>query len=114
LILQQWRSPLLLLTPAVYESHCATRAPISPAFVQLTAAAMQLAAANAVDHHRSLKHLAEVVGGYVQQGTRLYVHGRLNTESWEDRNSRERRYRISIVAEKLLVLGNGRQPASSD
>lgn len=60
------------------------------------------------------QRLAEVVGDYVQQGTRLYVHGRLNTESWEDRNSRERRYRTSVVAETLLVLGNGRQPASSD
>jgi single-strand DNA-binding protein len=58
--------------------------------------------------------LAEVVGDYVQQGTRLYVQGRLNTESWEDRNSREKRYQTSVVAEKLLVLGNGKQPAKND
>jgi len=36
------------------------------------------------------QRLAEVVGDYVQQGTRLYVQGRLNTESWEDRNSTEK------------------------
>jgi len=60
------------------------------------------------------QRLAEVVGDYVQQGTRLYVHGRLNTESWEDRNSGEKRYRTSVIAEKLIVLGNGRQASGND
>ena len=60
------------------------------------------------------QRLAEIVGEYVRQGTRLYVHGRLNTESWEDRNSREKRYRTSVVAEKLIVLGNNKQPNGDD
>jgi single-strand DNA-binding protein len=60
------------------------------------------------------QRLAEVVGDYVQQGTKLYVHGRLNTESWEDRRSGEKRYRMSVVAEKLIVLSNGRQGAGND
>jgi single-strand DNA-binding protein len=59
------------------------------------------------------QRLAEVVGDYVQQGTKLYVHGRLNTESWEDRRSGEKRYRMSVVAEKLIVLSNGRQGAGN-
>lgn len=59
------------------------------------------------------QRLAEVVGEYVQQGTKLYVHGRLNTESWEDRRSGEKRYRMSVVAEKLIVLSNGRQRAGN-
>jgi single-strand DNA-binding protein len=48
------------------------------------------------------QRLAQVVGDYVQQGTKLYVHGRRNTESWEDRRSGEKRYRMSVVAEKLI------------
>ena len=60
------------------------------------------------------QRLAEVVGDYIQQGTKLYVHGRLNTESWEDRNSGEKRYRTSVIAEKLIVLGNGREGAGND
>ena len=49
----------------------------------------------------------------MQEGTRLYVHRRLNTESWEDRNSREKRYRTSVVAEKLIVLRNDREPSTN-
>ena len=55
------------------------------------------------------QRLAEILSEHVQQGTRLYVHGGLQTESWEDRNSRAKRYRTSVVAEKLIVLGEGRE-----
>jgi single-stranded DNA-binding protein len=44
----------------------------------------------------------------VLQGTRLYVQGRLNTESWDDRRSGQKRYRMSVVAEKLIVLERGK------
>lgn len=60
------------------------------------------------------QRLAEIVGEYVQQGSRLYVQGRLNTESWEDRHSGEKRYRTSVVAEKLIVVANGRQAAGGE
>jgi single-strand DNA-binding protein len=55
------------------------------------------------------QRLAEIVGEYVLQGTRLYVQGRLNTESWDDRRSGQKRYRMSVVAEKLIVLEHARQ-----
>jgi single-stranded DNA-binding protein len=35
------------------------------------------------------------------------VQGRLNTESSDDRKSGEKRYRTSVVAEKLVILSNG-------
>jgi single-strand DNA-binding protein len=53
------------------------------------------------------RRLAEIVGEHVQQGTRIFVQGRLNTESWDDRRSGEKRYRTSVVAEKLVILSNG-------
>jgi single-strand DNA-binding protein len=55
------------------------------------------------------QRLAEIVGEYVLQGTRLYVQGRLNAESWDDRMSGQKRYRMSVVAEKLIVLEHARQ-----
>jgi single-strand DNA-binding protein len=53
------------------------------------------------------QRLAEIVGEHVEQGTRLFVQGRLNTESWHDRRSGEKRYRTSVVAEKLVIFSNG-------
>src|ERR1700740_232447 len=44
------------------------------------------------------QRLAEIVGEYVKKGTKLYVEGKLQTTSWQDRRSGERKYRTEIVA----------------
>ena len=52
------------------------------------------------------KRLAEIVGEYVAKGSKLYVEGKIQTSSWEDRQSGERKYRTEIVARDLLLLGS--------
>ncbi len=49
--------------------------------------------------------LAEIVGEYVSKGSKVYVEGKLQTSSWEDRRSGEKRYRTEIVARDLVLLG---------
>ena len=39
------------------------------------------------------ERLAEIIGEYVHKGTKLYVEGRLQTSTWEDRQSGEKKYR---------------------
>ena len=51
------------------------------------------------------QRLAEIVGEYVAKGSKVYVEGKLQTSSWEDRQSGERKYRTEIVARELLLLG---------
>ena len=51
------------------------------------------------------QRLAEIVGEYVAKGSKVYVEGNLQTASWEDRQSGERKYRTEIVARDLLLLG---------
>jgi single-strand DNA-binding protein len=51
------------------------------------------------------QRLAEIVGEYVSKGSKLYVEGKIQTSSWEDRQSGERKYRTEIVARDLLLLG---------
>ena len=64
--------------------------------------------------------LAEIVGEYVHKGSKLYVEGKLQTSSWEDRQSGERKYRTEIVALDIVLLGvrnngaEGRAEALSD
>src|SRR5260370_15936168 len=50
------------------------------------------------------QRLAEIVGEYVSKGSKLYVEGKIQTSSWEDRQSGERKYRTEIVARDLLLL----------
>jgi single-strand DNA-binding protein len=51
------------------------------------------------------QRLAEIVGEYVAKGSKVYVEGKLQTTSWEDRQSGERKYSTEIVARDLLLLG---------
>src|SRR6266536_5591487 len=51
------------------------------------------------------QRLAEIVGEYVRKGSKLYVEGKLQTSSWEDRQNEERKYRTEIVARDIVLLG---------
>ncbi|HEY1936398.1 MAG TPA: single-stranded DNA-binding protein [Candidatus Angelobacter sp.] len=53
------------------------------------------------------QRLAEIVGEYVKKGSKVYVEGRLQTSSWEDRQSGDKKYRTEIVVRDLVLLGGG-------
>jgi single-strand DNA-binding protein len=50
------------------------------------------------------QRLAEIVGEYVNKGSKLYIEGKLHTSSWEDKQSGEKRHRTEIVALDLVLL----------
>lgn len=50
------------------------------------------------------QRLAEIVGEYVKKGSKIYIEGRLQTSSWEDKQSGEKKYRTEIVANDLVLL----------
>lgn len=52
---------------------------------------------------------AEVAGEYLRKGSRLYLEGRLQTRSWEDKQSGEKKYRTEIVCEQFQMLGETQQ-----
>jgi len=47
---------------------------------------------------------AEFVGKYLTKGRLVYVEGRLQTRSWEDKDSGEKKYRTEIVANDVQGL----------
>ena len=62
------------------------------------------------------QRLAEIVGEYVKKGSKIYIEGRLQTSSWEDKQSGEKKYRTEIVAHDLVLLsgrGEGGDTQSS-
>ncbi len=48
---------------------------------------------------------AEIVGEYVKKGSKIYIEGRLRTDSWDDKNTGEKKYRTEIVVNDLVLLG---------
>ena len=51
------------------------------------------------------QRLAEIVGEYVSKDSKVYIEGKLQTSSWEDRRSGQKKYRTEIVARDLVLLG---------
>jgi single-strand DNA-binding protein len=49
---------------------------------------------------------------YLDKGRQVYVEGRLQTRSWDDKRTGEKRYLTEVVAEKLVFLGGGGAGAS--
>lgn len=50
---------------------------------------------------------AEVAGEYLKKGRPVYIEGRLQLDSWEDKNTGEKRNKLKVVGEKMEFLGGG-------
>jgi single-strand DNA-binding protein len=48
---------------------------------------------------------AEVAGQYLTKGKQIYLEGRLQTRSWDDKTSGEKKYRTEIVCDNFQMLG---------
>ena len=49
--------------------------------------------------------LAEIMGEYLIKGKQVYIEGRLQTRSWEDKDG-IKRYTTEVVASQMLMLGS--------
>ncbi|HRQ87243.1 MAG TPA: single-stranded DNA-binding protein [Bacteroidia bacterium] len=49
---------------------------------------------------------AEVIGEYMRKGRPLYVEGRLQLDTWEDKTSGQQRSRLKVVGENFQFLGS--------
>ena len=47
---------------------------------------------------------AEIIRDYVKKGTKLYVEGKIQTRSWDDKESGQKRYRTEILINDLSLL----------
>jgi single-strand DNA-binding protein len=54
----------------------------------------------------------ETIAKYLTKGKPLYVEGRLTLESWEDKNTKEKRSRTKVVLEQFQFIG-GRDDAAA-
>jgi single-strand DNA-binding protein len=56
--------------------------------------------------------LAEIVRDYVKKGSKLFVEGKIQTRSWDDKESGQKRYRTEIIVNDLSLL-SGREEGGS-
>ncbi len=57
---------------------------------------------------------AEIIRDYVKKGSKLYVEGRLQTSSWDDKTTGQKKYKTEIIVNDLSLLsGRGEGGESS-
>lgn len=57
---------------------------------------------------------ADVVQQYVTKGMQLYTEGKIQTRSWEDKNTGEKKYRTEIVAHVVEFVGGGKRKSAEE
>ena len=51
------------------------------------------------------QRLAEIAGEYLKKGGKVYIEGRLQTRSWDDKQTGQKKYMTEVVANDLVLLG---------
>jgi single-strand DNA-binding protein len=59
------------------------------------------------------QRLAEIAGEYLKKGGKVYIEGRLQTRSWDDKQTNQKKYMTEVVANDLVLLG-GRGEGAGD
>lgn len=57
---------------------------------------------------KAFKRTAEIVRDYVKKGSKLYIEGKITTNSWDDKETGQKRYRTEILVNELVLL-SGRE-----
>lgn len=50
--------------------------------------------------------LAEIAGEYLKKGRPVYIEGRLQLDSWDDKQTGQKRTKMRVVGEGLQLLGS--------
>ncbi len=61
----------------------------------------------------AFQRTAEIVRDYVKKGSQVYVEGKIQTRSWDDKESGQKKYRTEILVNDLQLLGGRGEGAGS-
>ena len=57
---------------------------------------------------------AEVAGEYLKKGRPVFVEGRLQLDSWDDKQSGQKRSKLKVIGETMQMLGSPRGAGGGD
>ena len=57
----------------------------------------------------AFQRTAEIVGEYLKKGRTVYVEGRLQSSSWEDKETGQKKYKTEIIVNDLVLIGGGQR-----
>jgi single-strand DNA-binding protein len=60
------------------------------------------------------QRLAEIAGEYLKKGGKVYIEGRLQTRSWDDKQTGQKKYMTEVVGSDLILLGGKGESGGGD
>ena len=60
------------------------------------------------------QRLAEIAGEYLKKGGKVYIEGRLQTRSWDDKQTGQKKYMTEVVGSDLILLGGRGESGGGD
>jgi single-strand DNA-binding protein len=58
--------------------------------------------------------LAEVAREYLKKGRPVFIEGRLQLDTWEDKQTNQKRFRLRVIGERLQLLGQPPKQPDTD
>jgi single-strand DNA-binding protein len=55
----------------------------------------------------AFQRTAEIIRDYVKKGSQIFIEGKIQTRSWDDKESGQKKYRTEILINELSLLGGG-------
>jgi single-strand DNA-binding protein len=52
------------------------------------------------------QRLAEIAGEYLKKGSKVYIEGKLQTRSWEDKQTNQKKYMTEVVGNDIVLLSS--------
>ncbi len=57
----------------------------------------------------AFQRTAEIAAEYLKKGNRVYIEGKLHYDSWDDKETGQKKYRTEILVNDLVLLGGPRE-----
>jgi len=57
----------------------------------------------------AFQRTAEVAAEYLKKGNKVYIEGRLHNDSWDDKETGQKKYKTEIIINDLVLLGGPRE-----
>ena len=53
----------------------------------------------------AFQRTAEIAAEYLKKGNKVYIEGRLHSDSWDDKETGQKKYRTEIIINDLVLIG---------
>ena len=62
----------------------------------------------------AFQRTAEIAAEYLKKGRSVYIEGKLQTSSWDDKESGQKKYRTEVIVNDLVLLGGGQREGTGE